>query len=308
MPMQQSNWIWVNGSFVPWDDAKIHIMSHVVHYGSAVFEGMRAYETPQGPAVWLMMPHVERLFNSAKIYRKSMCYTKEEIAQAITDTVLKNEHKSCYIRPIVYRGYDQIGVDPRSCPVDVAIGTIEWGRYLGADAIEKGIDVCVSSWRRPAPNTLPTMAKAGGNYLNSQLMKMEALENGFAEAIALDSAGFVSEGSGENLFMVRNGVLYTPPLASSALAGITRQCVMTLAKDLGIEVREEVILRETLYLADELFFTGTAAEISPIRSVDHIDVGTGTRGPVTKRLQDEFFGLTSGKIPDRYGWLWPCKK
>ena len=308
MPLQESKSIWFNGELIPWDDAKIHVMSHVVHYGSSVFEGMRAYATPDGPAVWLMMPHVNRLFNSAKIYRMEIPYTKEEIAQAIVDTILENGHDACYIRPIVFRGYEQIGVDPRACPVDAAIGTIEWGRYLGPEAIEKGIDVCVSSWQRAAPNTLPGLAKAGGNYLSSQLIKMEALENGFVEGIALDSLGYVSEGSGENVFLVRDGEICTPPLASAALGGITRQCVVTLAKDLGIEIKEEVIPREALYLADELFFSGTAAEISPIRSVDHIQIGEGMRGPITKRLQDEFFGLTDGSIPDRHGWLWPCKK
>lgn len=308
MPMQKSKSIWFNGQFVPWDDAKIHVMSHVVHYGSSVFEGMRAYETSQGPAVWLMMPHVNRLFNSAKIYRMNIPYSREEIAQAIVDTILENGHKACYIRPIVFRGYDQIGVDPRSCPVDVAIATFEWGRYLGPEAIERGIDVCVASWRRAAPNTFPSLAKAGGNYLNSQLMKMEALEDGYAEAIALDSAGYVSEGSGENLFLVRDGVLYTAPLGASLLGGITRHCVMTLANDLDIPLKEEMIPREALYLADEMFFTGTAAEISPIRSVDRIPVGNGVRGPITKRLQDEFFGITEGRLPDRHRWLWPCKK
>lgn len=308
MPLKKSKYIWYNGELRPWDDVTIHVMSHVVHYGSSVFEGMRAYETPKGPCVWLMMPHVDRLFSSAKIYRMDIPYTRADIAQAIVDTIVANEHPSCYIRPIVFRGYDSIGVDPRACPVDVAIGTIEWGRYLGPEAIELGIDVCVSSWRRAAPNTFPALAKAGGNYLNSQLMKMEALEDGYAEAIALDSNGQVSEGSGENLFLVRDNVLYTAPLASSALCGITRQCVITLAKDLGFEVKEEVIPREALYLADEMFFTGTAAEISPIRSVDRIQIGAGVRGPVTKRLQDEFFGLTDASIPDRYGWLWPCKK
>jgi len=308
MPMQKAKSIWFNGKFVAWDDAQIHVMSHVVHYGSSVFEGMRAYKTAEGPAVWLMMPHVDRLFNSAKIYRMKIPYSREEIAQAIVDTVLENGHQGCYIRPIVFRGYDQIGVDPRSCPVEVAIAAFEWGRYLGAEAIEKGIDVCVSSWRRPAPSTFPALAKAGGNYLNSALMKMEAMEDGYSEAIALDSTGCVSEGTGENLFLVRNGVLYTAPLGASLLEGITRQCIITLAKDLGIPLREEVIPREALYLADEMFFAGTAAEISPIRSVDRIPVGAGMRGPITKRLQDEFFGITAGQLPDRHKWLWPCKK
>ncbi len=308
MPMAKSESIWFNGKFVPWDEANVHVMSHVVHYGSSVFEGMRAYATPQGPAVWCMMPHVDRLFNSAKIYRVTIPFSRAQIAQAIADTVVKNGHEACYIRPIVFRGCSEIGVDPQGCPVEVVIATIEWGAYLGAEAIEKGIDVCVSSWRRAAPDTFPTLAKAGGNYINSQLMKMEALVDGYSEAIALDSFGNVSEGSGENLFVVRNGTLMTPPLGSSALGGITRECVLQIAKDLNIPTKEEIIAREALYLADEVFFSGTAAEISPIRSVDRMPVGKGERGPITKRLQEEFFGLTSGKIPDRYGWLWPVKK
>ena len=308
MPMQKSKYIWFDGKLVPWDQATVHVMSHVVQYGSNVFEGMRAYATENGTGVWCMMPHVRRLYDSARIYRMEIPYTMEEMAQAIVDTVVANEHDSCYIRPIAYRGYDSIHVDPRGCPVNVAIGTIPWGRYLGPEAIEKGIDVCVSSWSRAAPNTFPALAKAGGNYINSQLMVMEASINGYVEAIALDYSGHISEGSGENLFLIRDGVIHTSALAASALGGITRQCVMTLAQDLGIPVREEVIPREMLYLADEMFFTGTAAEVSPIRSVDRITVGAGVRGPITKRIQEEFFGLTEGKIPDRHGWLWPVKK
>ena len=308
MPIAKTKSIWFNGKMIPWDQANVHVMSHVVHYGSSVFEGMRAYATPKGPAVWCMMPHVERLFNSAKIYRMTIPYTMAQIAEAITDVIAENEHDACYIRPLVFRGYGEIGVDPRGCSVEVVIGTLSWGRYLGPEAIEKGIDVCVSSWRRAAPNTFPALAKAGGNYINSQLMKMEALTDGYAEAIALDYAGHVSEGSGENIFLVHKGALYTPPLGSSLLGGITRNCVLTLAKDLGIEVRVEVIPREALYTVDELFFTGTAAEISPIRSVDRVPVGEGKRGPVTKRLQEEFFGLTEGKLPDRHSWLWLVDK
>ena len=306
--MKESKSIWMNGKMVPWAEATVHVMSHVVHYGSNVFEGMRAYATPNGPAVWCMMSHVNRLFDSAKIYRMEIPFSREEVAQAIVDTIIENKHLACYIRPVAYRGYNEIGVDPRSCPVDLFIATIEWGRYLGPEAIEKGIDVCVSSWQRAAPNTYPTMAKAGGNYVNSQLMKMEALTDGYAEAIALTAHGFVSEGSGENLFLIRDGVLYTAPLSASVLGGVTRNCVITLARDLGIEVREEFISREALYLADEMFFTGTAAEISPIRSVDRIPVGGGERGPITKRLQEEFFNLTEGKVPDRHGWLWPVRR
>jgi len=269
---------------------------------------MRAYATENGTAVWCMVPHVRRLYDSARIYRMDIPYSVEEMTQAIVDTVVANEHDSCYIRPIVFRGYDSIHVDPRGCPVEVAIGTIPWGRYLGPEAIEKGIDVCVSSWNRAAPNTFPALAKAGGNYINSQLMVMEASINGYVEAIALDNSGHISEGSGENLFLIRDGIIHTSALAASALGGITRQCVITLARDLGVEVREEVMPREMLYLCDEMFFTGTAAEVSPIRSVDRIPVGKGERGPITRRLQEEFFGLTEGKIPDRHGWLWPVKK
>lgn len=308
MAGQNASYIWMNGKLVPWDEANVHVSAHVVHYGSNVFEGMRAYATANGPAVWCMMPHVDRLFNSAKIYRMPLPWTREQVAEAIAEVVRANEHSSCYIRPIVYRGCGALGVDPQACTVEMAIITLNWGKYLGTDAIEKGIDVCVSSWRRAAPDTFPAMAKAGGNYINSQLMKMEAIVNGFSEAIALDSFGYVSEGSGENLFLVRNGELVTAPLSAAALPGITRSCVMTLAHDMGIPTREENIPREALYLADEAFFTGTAAEISPIKSVDRIPVGKGVRGPITQRLQEEFFGITEGELPDRYGWLWPVNK
>jgi len=305
MPIKKSDKIWFNGEFVPWDEAKIHVMSHALHYGSSVFEGIRAYHTVNGTAVWLLDGHVKRLFDSAKIYRMEIPYSFEEIKKAILETVRVNGHLSCYIRPIVFRGYGEIGVDPRGCPVDVAIATIEWGRYLGQEAIEQGVDVCISSWRRMAPDTLPALAKCGANYANSQLMKLEALEHGYAEAIALDMAGYVSEGSGENLFIVRNGTLITPPLGFSVLGGLTRGAVLTLAQDLGIPVQEQAIPRELLYIADEVFFTGTAAEITPIRSIDRVPIGAGRRGPITERLQVEFFGITEGEIPDRHGWLTP---
>lgn len=305
MPIKKSDKIWFNGEFVPWDEAKIHVMSHALHYGSSVFEGIRAYHTANGTAVWLLDGHVKRLFDSAKIYRMEIPYSFEEIKKAILETVRVNGHSSCYIRPIVFRGYGEIGVDPRNCPVDVAIATIEWGRYLGQEAIEQGVDVCISSWRRMAPDTLPALAKCGANYANSQLMKLEALEHGYAEAIALDMAGYVSEGSGENLFIVRNGTLITPPLGFSVLGGLTRGAVLTLAQDLGIPVQEQAIPRELLYIADEVFFTGTAAEITPIRSIDRVPIGAGRRGPITERLQIEFFGITEGEIPDRHGWLTP---
>jgi len=307
MSITKSKMVWFNGELVPWDRAQVHVAAHVLHYGSSVFEGIRAYATGNGPAVFCLEPHVDRLFNSAKVYRTEIPYTKEEITQAILDTIRANGHEACYIRPLVYRGVDVWSIDPRSCPVGVSILTIEWGRYLGAEAIEEGVDVGVSSWRRMAPNTFPAAAKVGGQYVNSQLIAMEAADHGYTEGIALDANGFVSEGSGENLFVVHNGDLVTPPLASSVLEGITRQCVMTLARDLDYSVREQLIPREILYMADEVFFTGTAAEITPVRSVDGIAVGAGSRGPVTKRLQQQFFGITSGEINDRYGWLTPVK-
>jgi len=270
-----------------------------------VFEGIRAYETDNGPAIFCLGPHVDRLFNSAKIYRMEIPYTKEEIEQAVVETVRANKHKSCYIRPLVFRGFDNFGLDPRKCPVEVAVITIEWGHYLGSEAIEQGVDVGVSSWRRMATGTFPAAAKIGGQYINSQLIAMEAIDRGYVEGIALDINGFVSEGSGENIFVVSNGEILTPALASSILQGVTRRCVITLAKDLGYRVREELIPREALYMADEVFFTGTAAEITPIRSIDGIVIGAGHRGPVTEQLQTEFFGITSGRIPDRHGWLTP---
>jgi len=301
--MQPTEFIWFDGKLVPWWDAKIHVMSHVLHYGSSVFEGIRAYETTKGPAVFCLDQHVERLFNGCKIARMPVPYTPAEIRAAILETIRVNKLKSCYIRPLVFRGYDSIGVEPRKCPVQVVIGTIEWGRYLGPEAIEQGVDVMVSSWRRPAPDTLTPMAKIGGQYVNSQFIVMEAHDLGYTEGIALDAYGYVSEGSGENIFVVHKGVIYTPPIGAVALRGITRDCVCTLAADLGYEVREQNLLREFLYMADEVFFTGTAAEVTPIRSIDRIPVGEGRRGPVTKAIQDQFFGITSGEIEDRYGWL-----
>lgn len=305
MAIQASDRIWFNGELIPWAAATVHVATHALHYGSSIFEGIRTYETADGPAIFCLGAHVDRLFNSAKIYRMEMPYTKEEIEQAIMDTVKVNKHQACYVRPLVFRGFDSFGLNPRTCPVEVVIITIEWGRYLGAEAIEQGVHVGVSSWGRMAPNTFPAAAKIGGQYINSQLIAMEAAEHGYAEGIALDNNGFVSEGSGENVFVVSNGYILTPPLASSILQGVTRQCVITLAHDLGYQVREERIPRELLYTADEVFFTGTAAEITPVRSVDGIPVGAGHRGPVTERLQTEFFGLTSGRIADRYGWLTP---
>ena len=305
MALSKSNYIWMDGQLIPWDQATVHVGVHALHYGSSVFEGIRAYETGDGPVVFCLDAHVDRLFNSARIYRLEIPYSKEEMRQIIIETVRANEHKSCYIRPLIFRGVGGFSLDPRTCPVQVVVMTIEWGRYLGPEAIEQGVDVGVSSWRRMAPNTFPAAAKIGGQYINSQLIVMEAADRGYSEGIALDINGFVSEGSGENVFIVRNGRILTPPLSSSILEGITRRCVLTLAEDLGIPWQEERIPREMLYLADEVFFSGTAAEITPIRSVDGISIGEGRRGPITRRLQDEFFGITEGRLPDRHGWLTP---
>jgi branched-chain amino acid aminotransferase len=303
MSFPKSEKIWMNGKFVPWDDAKIHVGSHVIHYGSAVFEGIRAYATPDGPAVFRLDAHTERLYNSAKIYRMDVPYSPEEFNAALCETIAVNRLDACYIRPIVYRGYGQLGVNPFPNPVDVAIMVWEWGKYLGTESIEKGVDACVSSWTRLAPNTMPTMAKSSANYMNSQLIKMEAVKEGYSEGIALDAQGNLSEGSGENLFLVVKGTLLTPPLISSVLPGITRDTVLALARRLEIPVREQEMPREMLYLADEVFFTGTAAEITPIRSIDKITVGRGVRGPITEALQKAFFDVVECRVPDEFGWL-----
>jgi len=295
--------IWYDGKLVDWEDATIHVLSHVVHYGSAVFEGVRCYDLPAGPAVFRMNDHVKRLFDSAKIYRMDVPFKPEEIAEAMLETVRANDLKSCYIRPLIFRGLGSMGVNPLDCPVNCVIATWYWGKYLGEEAMEKGVSVRISSWHRPAPNTFPTLAKAGGNYLNSQLVKIEAANDGFDEGIALDHYGFVSEGSGENVFLVRNGVIYTPPSSSSILPGITRHCVFTLARELGIRIHQQVIPREALYVADEVFFSGTAAEITPVTRIDNIVVGNGLRGPVTEQIQSAFFGIIEGKTEDRYDWL-----
>jgi branched-chain amino acid aminotransferase len=303
MASPRSDFVWMSGKLVRWDDARIHIGSHVVHYGSAVFEGVRCYNTPKGPAVFRLDAHTERLFGSAKIYWMEPAYTPEQVNAAILETITANKLDACYIRPVVYRGAGQLGVNPLGSPVEVAIMVWDWGKYLGKEALEQGVDVCVSSWTRMAPNTLPAMAKSAGNYMNSQLIKVEAVKGGFAEGIALDTQGLVSEGSGENLFVVSRGKLVTPPLASSILAGITRDSVLVLARKLGIPVEERPIPREMLYLADELFFTGTAAEVTPIRSVDRQKVGTGSRGPVTAALQRAFFDVIECRVGDEHGWL-----
>ena len=303
MPFAGTGSIWMNGSLVKWADANIHIASHVVHYGSAVFEGERCYDTPRGPACFRLAAHTKRLYNSAKIYRMPIPMEPAAFDAAILETIRANDFKSCYIRPLVYRGYGEPGVSPMGSPVEVAILCWEWGAYLGPEALEKGVDVCISSWTRSAPNTFPTLAKASANYASSQLIKMEAMADGYAEGIALDAGGHVSEGSAQNLFVVRDGILLTPPLHNSVLPGITRDSVMTLARDMGYEVREEVIQREALYIADELFFVGTAAEVTPIRSVDRIQIGPGKCGPVTKAMQTRFFEVISGRVPDQHGWL-----
>jgi branched-chain amino acid aminotransferase len=305
MGLQKTKKIWHNGRFIDWDDAKIHVLSHVVSYGSAVFEGIRCYNTAQGPAIFRLREHMQRLLHSGHIYRLEAPFSVDALSQASLDLVRTNNLNACYVRPIVLRGYGDVGVEPSGCPVEVYLACWEWGKYLGEEAMRNGVDVCISSWNRPAPNTLPQMAKAAANYMNSQLIRMEAKANGYEEGIALDVHGYVSEGSGENVFVAMNGSLTTPPLANSALPGITRQSVMTLCNDLNIPVSEQMIPREMLYVADEVFLCGTAAEITPIRSVDRIKVGSGSRGPITKRVQDEFFAITSGTKPDRYGWLSP---
>jgi branched-chain amino acid aminotransferase len=303
MAFQKSQVIWMNGQLVPWDDAKIHIGSHVIHYGSAVFEGVRCYKTPEGPAVFRLDVHTERLFGSAKIYRMDVPVTMDAFNRAVLETISANHLEACYIRPVVYRGYGELGVNPFPCPVDVAIMVYDWGRYLGTEALEKGVEARVSSWTRITPNTLPSMSKSAANYMNSQLIKMEALKEGYSEGIALDGEGYVSEGSGENIFLVKKGVLVTPPLSSSVLPGVTRDTVMTLATRLGIPVREERVPREMLYLADEAFFTGTAAEITPIRAIDKIQIGRGLRGPLTEAVQRAFFDVVECRVPDEFSWL-----
>lgn len=295
--------IWMNGTLVDWADAKIHIGSHVVHYGSGVFEGARCYDTPRGSACFRLDAHLNRLFDSAKIYRMEPTYSYSDLRKAVMDTIRANEFKACYIRPLVYRGYHTLGVNPFPCPVDTAIMLWEWGAYLGQDALTNGVDVCVSSWARSAPNTFPTLAKTSANYANSSLIKMEAVADGYSEGIALDTAGYLSEGSGQNLFIVRNNVIYTPPASASILPGITRDSVITIARDHGFDVREEMLPRELLYICDEAFFVGTAVEVTPIKTVDKINVGNGRRGPITEAIQQSFFDIINGRVADKHGWL-----
>lgn len=304
----ESEWIWANGEYVPWDHARLHVMSHVCHYGSSIFEGIRCYETPSGPAVFRLDAHLRRFYDSCRIHRMEMTVEREELSAVCREIVSRNGLASCYIRPLALRGYGAAGVDPRKSPVDVYVICWPWGAYLGSRALEEGVDVCVSSWSRPAPNTIPVQAKAGGNYLNAALMKMEATLDGYAEAIALGPGGVVSEGSAQNLFLVRDGRLLTPGIDGTILAGITRDAVLRLARDEGIPAEETVIAREMLYTADEAFFTGTAAEVTPVRSVDRIPVGDGEPGPVTRTLQEALLGIARGHRPDPYGWRFPVNR
>ena len=297
--------VWMNGSLVAWQDATVHVATHALHYGTGIFEGIRAYKTRGGSAVYRLPEHMRRLYDSCRVYRMEPRWSFDELSAAVVETVRANGYESCYIRPLVYRGLETLGLDPRPCPVDVSIIVWEWAAMYGAEGLSKGIDVGVSSWTRLAPNTLPAMAKATGNYANSGLIKMQAMIDGYGDAIALDESGLVSEGSGQNLFLVRDKVIYTPSVTSSILQGITRDSVMVMARDLGYEVREAAMPREFLYMADEAFFCGTAVEITPIRSIDRIPVGSGERGPVTAALQQQFFGIISGEVPDSHHWLTP---
>lgn len=304
MSTKKADYIWFNGDMVPWAEAKVHVMSHALHYGTSVFEGVRCYDTNKGPAVFRHREHMQRLRDSAKIYRMPVSYSVDELMAACRETLRKNNLTSAYIRPLVFIGDVGMGVNPPpGYNTDVIIAAFPWGAYLGEEALDQGIDAMVSSWNRSAPNTIPTAAKAGGNYLSSLLVGSEARRHGYSEGIALDVHGYVSEGAGENIFLVKDGIVFTPTLTSAALPGITRDAILKLTKDLGIEVREQVLSRESLYLADEVFMTGTAAEITPVRSVDGIQVGIGRCGPVTKRIQQSFFGLFNGQTEDKYGWL-----
>ena len=295
--------IWMNGKIIPWEQATVHVFSHALHYGSSVFEGIRAYETPEGPAIFRGADHFERLLFSCKVAKIPSPLTIDQWMSVAADVLRSNQHRSAYLRPLVFRGYDTLGVDGRGCPVDAILASVPWGAYLGAEAIESGVDVQVSSWRRMAPDTLSALAKIGGQYVNSQSIVMEAKDNGFTEGIALDVNGYVSEGSGENIFLIHKEQIYTPPLSNSILGGITRNCAATIAADLGYTVTEMTIPREMLYMADEIFFTGTAAEVTPVRSVDRMPVGKGSRGPITKEIQDVFFGIVGGDLEDKWNWL-----
>jgi branched-chain amino acid aminotransferase len=301
----RADYLWMNGEIIPWDQAQVHVFTHALHYGSSVFEGIRAYETPAGPAIFRGREHYERLLFSAKVARIPAPLAVDEWMEVTAAVIRANQQRSAYIRPLVFRGYNTLGVDGRGCPVESIVASIPWGTYLGAEALEQGVDVQVSSWRRMATNMLSPMAKIGGQYVSSQNIVMEAKDNGFNEGIALDANGHVSEGSGENIFFIYKGQIITPPLSSSILGGITRDCAITIARDLGYTVTEQSVSREMLYLADEVFFTGTAAEITPVRSVDRLPVGSGSRGPVTKAIQDVFFGMVKGELEDKWNWLTP---
>lgn len=303
MPFEEVKKIYMNGRLVDFADAKIHVLSHALHYGSGVFEGIRCYDTAQGPAIFRLKEHIRRLYDSCKIYRMEPPIPQAEFEKACIDVIAANEFDDCYLRPLIYRGFHSLGVHPSKCPVDICIAAWKWGKYLGDEAIEQGVDVRVSSWNRMAPNTFPALAKATANYMNSILIREEAAADKYTEGIALDVSGYVSEGSGENVFLVRDGKILTPPLGASVLAGITRSSIITLARDLGFEVVETLIPREMLYVADEIFLTGTAAEVTPVRSIDRITIGEGKRGPVTERVQREYFAYIKGEIPDRHGWL-----
>ena len=303
MAFDENSQIWFNGEFIPWHEAKIHVMSHVVHYGSNVFEGLRCYKTASGSAIFRLEDHLKRLFRSAKVYRMEVPYTLDELVDACVALVRKNKYDDAYIRPLIYRGYGTLGIDPTKCPVDAVIGLWPWGQYLGDEALENGVDVCVSSWRKIAPGTLAALAKAGGQYLNSQLVKLEAKSNDFVEGILLDANGFISEGSGENIFIKIDGRVYTPPLSSSILTGITRQSAITLLAENGFEIVEQLLPREMLYIADEIFLTGTAAEITPVRSVDKITIANGKPGKLTRAIQKQYFDIIKGNAEDKYNWL-----
>jgi branched-chain amino acid aminotransferase len=303
--MKEAKLIWMDGELVPWHEAKISVLSHVVHYGSSVFEGTRCYKTPKGSFIFRLSEHVKRLFMSAKIYRMDPAHSQEEILDATRTVIRENGLEACYVRHLVYRGFKELSVTPMSCPVCEMIATWEWGLLLGEEGKANGIDICVSSWQRLAHDTMPLLSKAGGHYLNNQLMKMEAILNGYAEGVALTTSGFVSEGAGENVFIVKDGGLITPPTGAAILPGLTRHAIITLAKDRGIKVSRQMIPRESLYIADEVFMTGTAAEVTPVRSVDRIPVGDGKPGPVTKMLQDAFEGIITGRDEDTHGWMEP---
>jgi branched-chain amino acid aminotransferase len=300
--MQEAKWIWRDGEFVPWGEAKLHLLATAVMFGTSVFEGIKAYNTPKGPAIFRLDAHIRRLMDSARIYRMVPDYTAEKLSAVCCETVVKNELQDCYIRPMILRGFGAPGLNPLNSPIETFVAAFPWGTYLGEDAME-GVDVCVSSWQRAEPNTFPARAKAGGQYVNAQLMKMEAITNGYTDAIALGTGGLVSEGTGMNIFLVRDGVVITPVLDGTALVGITRGAVIQMAKDLGYEVRHEPVPRESLYTADEIFFTGTAAEVTPVRSVDRIPVGEGKTGPITAALQKQFMDTVKAKNDDPHGYL-----